>query len=128
MTNFIRYPITLYIGNHHRKIIPYSICNFSKSWILRGLCDEKKVKETVQIDNISGWDLKHSTFPEGGGVRIDHNYRLLIRKENDSDTYLTSIYHFNDLKYHLKETFEIYDQIIFTQNISLKIPSHDYFL
>ena len=82
MTNFIRYPITLYIGNYHRKIIPYSIFKFSKSWILRGLCNEKKVNETFQIDDINDWNLKHSISPEGSGVRIDHHYRLLIKKEN----------------------------------------------
>lgn len=80
------------------------------------------------FDDINDWNLKHSISPEGSGVRIDHHYRLLIKKENEPDPYLTSIYHFNDLKYHLKETCEIYDQIFFTQNVSLKIPPHDYFL
>jgi len=135
MTNFVRYPITLYIGNYNRKIIPYSIFYASKClgafnscWILHGLCNETKHIKNIEIDNISDWKLRHSIAPEGGGVRIDHQYRLLIKKENESNPYLTHIYHLNDLKFHLNETLKKSDEIIFTQNVSLKIPPHDYFL
>lgn len=161
LVNFNKYPITLDYTNYkgvrdyYRKVIPnfifYGVGRFhgnSPSWFLHGICMNRQQSRDFKVDDIHYWDLKHSIPPKESGLRIDHDYRLLIKKGLSTEincsflnniycikdaatvnsVYCANIYHIPDLKYHLNETFKKDDTIIFAQNLSLKIPPMDYFL
>lgn len=133
IVDFNRYPITLVFENYSKKVIPYSIYhgannysgNYCSSyWVLRGRCAESGITEYIKIDNILKWKLKHGLVPEGGGVRIDYDYRLLIRKSN-KELYYTHIYHIPHLKYILNNVLEKDNEILFASECKLPYPPLD---